>query len=91
MGLNLKDFINGFVDTTKTYIKKLEELNTLSNEDKKRRLDEILMTYSLTALDNLGLNFVFKLVIKKLLIANIPNFTQAIFNMIKLRIEGITK
>lgn len=91
MGINLKEFIDGFVETTKFYIKRFEEIKNLTNEEKKERLDELLINYCEKAIDTLGVNFLFKLVLKKILIANIPHLTQTIFNLIRLKIEGITR
>ena len=89
--MNIKDFIQGFSLTTKSYIEKFEQCKELKGEDKKARVDDILTTYCENAIDGLGLNFILKFALKKLLIANIPNITQAIYDLIKTRIEGITK
>ena len=89
--MSLKDFIQGFTTTTKTYIEKFEKYKDLTGEQKKARVDDILTNYCLTAIDNLGLNFVLKFAFKKLIIKNIPNITQAIFDLIASKVEGITK
>lgn len=89
--MSLKDFIKGFSETAKTYIEKFEQYKELSNEDKKKRVDDILTTYCLNAIDNLGLNFILKFAFKKLIIPNIPALTQAIFDLIKAKVDGITK
>lgn len=89
--MKLKDFINGFTATAKDYIGKYEQYNELTGEEKKARVDGILLTYCNNALDNLPLNFALKWALKKLLIPNIPHLTQAIFDLIKTKIDGITK
>lgn len=89
--MSLKDFIKGFSETAKTYIEKFEQYKELSNEDKKKRVDDILTTYCLSAIDNLGLNFILKFAFKKLIIPNIPFLTQAVFDLIKAKVDGITK
>lgn len=87
----IKDFIQGFSETTKNYIEKFEQYKDLKGEDKKARVDDILTTYCINAIDDLGLNFILKFAFKKLFIANIPNITQAIYDLIQTKIEGITK
>ena len=87
----LKDFIKGFSQTAKTYIEKFEQYKDLTNEQKKARVDDILTTYCETAIDNLGLNFILKFAFKKLIIPNIPFLTQAVFDLIKAKVDGITK
>ena len=89
--MKIKTFIEDFVKTATTYIEKYEECKELSGEERKKRLDDIVSNYVEVAIENIGLNFVFKFVLKKLLIQNIPYITQAIFNLIQTRIKGITK
>lgn len=89
--MKLKDFINGFALTAKDYIGKYEQYSELSGEEKKARVDSMLLAYCNNALDNLPLNFVLKWAFKKLLIPNIPHLTQAAFNLIASKIDGITK
>ena len=89
--MKFKKFIDGFVSTAKQYIEKYEECKELTGKEKKARLDEIITNYVNVAIDGIGLNFVFKFVIRKVLIQNIPFITQAIFNLIQTKVKGITK
>ena len=57
----MKNFIEGFIDTTQHKIKTLVNYQ-LTNEEKKARLDEYLTKYVNTMIETLGLNFVFKFV-----------------------------
>lgn len=89
--MKFNEFIKDFAQTVKTYIAKYEEYSELSNEQKKQRVDEIITNYLEMVLDNLGLNFVFKYVVKKLILANVPVLTQVIFDLIKTKVKGITE
>lgn len=89
--MSFKEFIEGFCQTAETYIKKYEEIKGLSGEEKKARLDDVITVYVNTGIEKLPVNFVFKFVLKKVLVQNIPTITQMIFNLIKLKVEGITK
>ena len=89
--MSIKEFIKGFGLTAKDYIEKYEQYKELTGEQKKARVDDILTTYCETAIDNLGLNFILKFAFKKLIVPNIPNITQVIFDLIKTKIKGITE
>ena len=89
--MSIKNFIQGFTSTTKTYIEKFEQYKELSGKEKKARVDSLVTTYCVNAIDNLGLNFVLKFAFKKLIVPNIPNITQAIFDLIESKVQGITK
>ena len=89
--MKLKEFIKGFAATAKDYIEKYEQYKELSGEQKKARVDNIILAYCENALDNLPLNFVFKWALSKILIPNIPHITHAIFDLLKAKVEGITK
>ncbi len=92
MNIKLNDFLQNFAEVTKNLIERYEtEYKNLSGEGKKARLDDALSGYVQTVIDNIGLNFIFKFVLKKLIIENIPAITQIIFDLIKTKIEGITK
>lgn len=92
MNIKLNDFLQNFAEVTKNLIERYEtEYKNLSGEGKKARLDDALSGYAQTVIDNIGLNFIFKFVLKKLIIENIPAITQIIFDLIKTKIEGITK
>lgn len=89
--MKFSEFIKGFAATAKDYIEKYEQYKELSGEQKKARVDDIILTYCENALDNLPMNFVFKWAFKKLLIPNIPHITQAIFDLLAAKVQGITK
>lgn len=89
--MSFKDFVSGFAQTSKTYIEKLEQYKELTGEQKKERLDDILKGYCECAIDKIGLNFILKFAFKKIVIENIPVLTQIVFDLIKEKIDGITK
>lgn len=89
--MDIKSFINGVAETTKKYIEKYQEYEELTGEQKKARVDDLIANYIEIAIDGIGLNFIFKFVLKKLLMDNIPIITQAIFNLIQSKVKGITK
>lgn len=89
--MEIKAFIKQFTTTAKGIIGHLEDYRNLSNEAKKQRLDSDMTDWALKWVDELELNIVVKFVLKKLLIPNISTITQAIFDLIKSKVEGITK
>ena len=89
--MEIKQFIQTFATKTKAMIAWLEGYKTLSGEEKKERLDEHLTKYVDLTIDNLGLNFLFKFVLKRILLDNIPAITQTIFDLVKVKVEGVTK
>lgn len=89
--MKIKQFIKNIVAESKHYIEKYEQYKDLTGEEKKARVDDILKTYIENTIDTIGLNFIVKLIIKKLLIENIPVITQCVFDLIKAKVEGITK
>ena len=89
--MQIKDFIEIFATKTRGMIVWLEGYKELSNEEKKKRLDYHLTEYTEMAIDNLGLNFIFKFTLRKILLDNIPVITQTIFDLIKAKVEGAIK
>lgn len=89
--MKIKEFIKNIVAESKHYIEKYEQYKDLTGEEKKARVDDILKAYIENTIDTIGLNFIVKLIIKKLLIENIPVITQCVFDLIKAKVEGITK
>lgn len=87
----IADFIKGFSQTATIYIQKYENIKGLSGKEKKAKLDDILTQYTLKAIDNIGLNFLAKFIIKSFIVSNIPAITQQIFNLIEKRVSGITE
>ena len=86
-----KDFIDGFKQISQIYIEKYENIKSLSPTKKKAKLDDMVFQYTTLAIDNLGMNLISKAIIKKFILKNIPHITQAIFDLIKINIQGITK
>lgn len=89
--MELKEYIRNIANETKFYIAKYEEFKELNGKQKKARVDEVITDYIECTIDNISLNFVVKFIIKKLLIENIPVITQCIFDLIKAKVQGITK
>lgn len=89
--MNIKDYIKNIVTEAKFYIEKYEQIKELNGKQKKARVDEMITEYIEATIDKIGLNFVAKFVIKKVLIDNVPTITQCIFDLIKAKVEGITK
>ena len=88
--MKLKEFIQNIVKQSKFYIEKYEEYKDLNGAQKKARVDEVIKDYIEITIDGLNVNFVLRLIVKKLLIENIPVITQCIFDLIKAKVEGIT-
>ena len=89
--MKLKNFIENVANVAEACIKKYQEYKELSGEDKKQRVDDLVTEYCNNVISTLEINVITRFIIKKVLIANIPTITQIIFNLIKTRIEGITK
>ena len=89
--MKFKEFIQTVVTETKHYIEKYEQIKELNGKQKKARVDEVITEYVEATIDNLGLNFIARFIVKKILIENIPTITQCIFDLIKSKVEGITK
>ncbi len=89
--MQIKEFIETFATKTKGMIAWLEGYKELSNEEKKERLDEHLTKYAETTINTLPLNFILKIALKHILLKNIPIITQAIFDLVKAKVEGVTK
>ena len=89
--MKFKEFIKTFADTTKITIANLETYKELTGETKKAQLDLTITNWVNVFLEGNNLNVIAKWVIKTFVIKNIPAITQAIFDLIKSRVEGITK
>ena len=89
--MKFNEFIKNVATQTKLYIAKYEEYKDLNGKQKKARVDDLIANYIEATIDNIGLNFIAKFVVKKLLVDNIPAITQVIFDLIASKIEGITK
>lgn len=88
--MQLKNFILNFVNTTKQNIIELAKTE-LNNNNKKMVLDQRIIDFLDNTIAGVKLNFILKLALKKLLLPNVSIITQIIFDLLKARIEGITK
>ena len=88
--MKVKEFIENIVNIAKTKIIALAGTQ-LDNEAKKERLDGIILDYVQIYIDKVEVNFIVKLIIKKVLIPLIPTLTQLIYDLIKTKVQGITK
>ena len=85
-----KVVIERFVDNVKFNIINLAKTE-LNNVEKKEKLDEAILTYFNTLLSGVKLSLITKWVIKNYVIKNIPVLTQIVYDLIKSRINGVTK
>lgn len=63
----------------------------LSNLEKKNKLDKAVEVYFVTLLASSKIGWFAKFVIEKVVVKNIPTITQAIYDLLKEKIKGITK
>ena len=89
--MNFKDFVQEFVTRTKSFIAYYETIKDLTGEEKKIRLYKRMTDFANSLLDDAKVNFFVKFIIKHFVINNIPAITQAVFDLIKTKITGITK
>ncbi len=87
---NLKNFFQGFASSTKSKIEALA-LTNLNNSEKKETLDNFVEDWATKALDKLPINVFIKMLIRKVVIENISTITQIIYDLIKSRVNGVTK
>lgn len=88
--MEFKNFILNFVNTTKQNIIELAKTE-LNNNNKKMVLDQRIIDFLDNTIAGVKLNFILKLALKKLLLPNVSIITQIVFDLLKARIEGITK
>lgn len=92
--IDLPCLINNFVSHVKDKIASLaqDEINKqLSNEAKKRSLDIAAENYVYSLLNYIHANFILRWAVKKYLIPQIPIITQAIYDLIRDKVNGVTK
>lgn len=89
--MNIKEFIAEFAQKTKNLITVYEQYQELTGAEKKNKVDEIITSWVQRALDSCRLNLITKYIIKTFVIKNIPAITQAVFDLIKTRVKGITE
>lgn len=88
--MEFKNFILNFVNTTKQNIIELAKTE-LNNNNKKMVLDQRIIDFLDNTIAGVKLNFILKLALKKLLLPNVSIITQIVFDLLKAKIEGITK
>lgn len=88
--MEFKNFILNFVNTTKQNIIELAKTE-LNNNNKKMVLDQRIIDFLDNTIAGIKINFILKLALKKLLLPNVSIITQIVFDLLKAKIEGITK
>lgn len=88
--MKIKEFIENVAMVSKTHITELAKTE-LTNENKKLMLDEKIVNYVELAISQLSLNIFLKTLLKRLLLPNVSVITQIIFDLLKEKIEGVTK
>jgi hypothetical protein len=87
--------VNNIVVSTKNQIGELAKTE-LDDTDKKKKLDDFiinLITTTSQAYTPKGIiaKFCYNYVVNKLIIPNIDDLTQLVYNLIKTKIVGVTK
>lgn len=86
---SFKNFIAGVLETSKKIIAEVEKTKGLTGEEKKQRLDNAIIAFIQTNISNY--HFFVRFAINKLIIPYVADFTQAIFDLLKARIKGVTE
>lgn len=89
--MKFKEFIKDFTKTAKGYIAYYETIKDLTGEEKKLRLDKKMCDYAELILSQIKINPILTFIIKNFIIKNIPAITQAVFDLIKTSVKGITE
>lgn len=89
--MDIKEFISDFAQKTKEIIANLEKREELKGAEKKKQLDENMKKWAEELLNAAKMNILLKNAVKQFIIANIPVITQAVYDLIKARIKGITE
>lgn len=88
--MELKTFIQEFAEKTKNKIAELAQTQ-LTGAEKKQRLDEKMTKWAEELLAKTKMNMFLKQAVKQFIISSIPVITQAIFDLLKAKINGITE
>lgn len=89
--VDFKNFVNGFVQKTQDVIIELEHIKGLSNEQKKTLLDDKIKEFALPYITTLPIPLWLKITLKFVINRYIGVITQAIFDLLKTKIQGFTK
>ena len=87
--MKFKEIINEFIEFAKINIADLAQ-KEIANEEKKAKLDKAMTAYLIMIADRTGFGII-KFIISKIIVKNIPTITQAIYDLIKFKLDGITK
>ena len=63
----------------------------LNNKEKKAQLDKAILGWLIPLLATVKMGWVTKFIFEKFVIDNIPVITQAIYDLLKDRVEGVTR
>ncbi len=88
--MKFKEFIQGFAAVAKTNIIELAQTE-LNNDNKKMILDSKIINYLDCAFEKLKVNFIVKKFLKTFVFSNVSQITQLIYDLIKMKVDGITK
>ncbi len=86
---SFKNFIAGVLETSKKIIAEVEKTKDLTGEEKKKRLDDAIIVFIQANISKY--HFFVRFAINKLVIPYVADFTQAIFDLLKARIKGVTE
>jgi hypothetical protein len=89
MSIKFLEFVQNAVDEAKGDIAELAKTK-LTDKNKKSKLDEKITEFITTGMDKVGLNWIAKLAVKKLILPHISDFTQIIYDLLKEKIDGVT-
>lgn len=90
--MKLLEFMVGLVDQIKFGIAKYEkDYKDLKGPDKMTLLNKEITSYFDSKWENVKLNFIIKGFLKKQIRNFIPNITQKVYDLIAIRIEGVTE
>lgn len=85
---DFREFMHEVAETIKTSIIELASTE-LDNSGKKQILDNYIFAYLETCAKNY--NFLIAFLIKKLLLPNLSEFTQIIFNLLKANLQELNR
>lgn len=86
---SFKNFIAGVLETSKKIIAEVEKTKGLTGAEKKQRLDDAIVAFIQANISKY--HFFVRFAINKLVIPYVSEFTQAIFDLLKARIKGVTE
>ena len=88
--MKTNDFIKNITNLAKIKITDLAREN-LTNTEKKSALDHAIYDYIERFIEIVPMNFIGRFFVKKILLENVSVLTQAIFDLLKEKIIGVTK